>query len=311
MTNQTKAFCLAGLTVLSWSTVSTAFKVALEALTPVQLIYTGMGTAALFLLAVMTAGRRLGEFRAMRGRHWRWSGMLGVLLYLYYTVLFVAYDYLPAQICQPVNYTWALILALLASWLMRQRLTAMEFFWMVFAYSGVVVITAGAGDELGPLHPVGILCVLASTVLYAVYWILNTRSKLPSLPGLTVCFAVSFTLAAATLMVRGEALTFPVRPLLGGVYVGLFELAVPFLLWGAALRLTTSVARLSTLLFIIPFLALFWIHLIIHEPVTWTTVAGLAVIVTGIVMQQRLAARRQPVANQDSDKDMAGRTDQA
>ena len=292
MTSQTKAFLYAGLTMLAWSTVSTAFKVALENLTPMQLIYVSMATAAFFLLGTMAAGRKLSEFRSLSGRDWRNGILLGFMLYLYYTVLFVAYDYLPAQIAQPINYTWALMLAILASWLMNQKLSARELFWMLFAYTGVLVISLGAGGELGPLHPAGMVCIIASTLLYALYWIVNTKSRIPAFPGLVICFFTSFVLAAVTLMVQGGSLLIPLSPLLGGVYVGLFELAIPFLLWGMALRLTSSVARISTLPFLVPFLALFWISLVIHEPIAWTTLLGLSIIISGTFMQQRIAARR-------------------
>ncbi|MDO5536790.1 MAG: DMT family transporter [Desulfovibrionaceae bacterium] len=292
MTDQTKAFCCAGLTILAWSTVSTAFKVALASLSPMQLIYVSMGVAALFLAGIVLVRREFAVFRSLDRRQWRSGAVLGLVIWLYYTLLFVAYDHLPAQIAQPVNNTWALMLALMACVFLHQKITLREFAWMLFAYSGVLVITSGAGGSLGPLHPLGLACVIASTVLYALYWILNTKSGLPGLHGLVICFAAAFVLAAATLVVRGEPLTMPLRPFLGGAYVGLFELAIPFVLWGAALRLASSVARISTLPFLVPFLALFWISLVLGEPIAWTTVLGLVLIVSGTIMQQRAAARR-------------------
>ena len=297
MTHQTKAFLYAGLTILAWSTVSTAFKVALESLSPMQLIYVSMATATLFLLGSMAAGKRLSEFRSLSGRDWKNGTVLGLMLYFYYTVLFVAYDYLPAQIAQPINNTWALMLALLASWFMKQKLSIKELFWMLFAYSGVLVISLGAGEKLGPISPTGMACIITSTLLYALYWIVNTKSRIPTMPGLIICFFTAFILASITLMVQGSPLIIPVRPLLGGIYVGLFELAIPFLLWGMALRLTTSVARISTLPFLVPFLALFWISLVIHEPIAWTTLVGLSIIISGTFMQQRTAARKSGNAN--------------
>lgn len=119
---------------------------------------------------------------------------------------------------------------------MNQKLSARELFWMLFAYTGVLVISLGAGGELGPLHPAGMVCIIASTLLYALYWIVNTKSRIPAFPGLVICFFTSFVLAAVTLMVQGGSLLIPLSPLLGGVYVGLFELAIPFLLWGMALQ---------------------------------------------------------------------------
>lgn len=290
MTRQFKAFVCAGLTVLAWSTVSTAFKLALAAMTPMQLVFVGMATAALFLGgALARQGNRARGLTPAQGVR---AALLGLMLYAYYALLFMAYERLPAQIAQPVNNTWALMLALLAAWLLKQRLTLREFSFMLVAYAGVVVIAVGGGGAPGPLDPLGLACVIASTLLYALYWIVNTHSALPATAGLLVCFVTAGALAGATLLLTGAGPP-PIRALPPGIYVGLFELGVPFLLWAAALRLTDSVPRISTLPFLVPFLALVWISLILKEPIAFSTVAGLVLIVGGTFLQQRAAARRE------------------
>lgn len=296
MTRQIKAFLCAGLTVLAWSTVSTAFKLSLEAMTPMQLIFVSMSTSVVFLGAVLLWGQRgalASAFAALPPRQWASAAALGAMLYAYYALLFMAYDRLPAQITQPINNTWALMLALLAAWLLKQKLTLKEFFFMLVAYAGVVIIATGGGNALGPLDPLGLACVIASTFLYALYWIVNTKSGLPATLGLFLCFLASGFLAGLTLTVTGAGLP-PIHALPSGIYVGLFELAIPFLLWGMALRLTNSVPRISTLPFVVPFLALFWISIVLKEPIAPSTVAGLALIVGGTFLQQRQAARRGP-----------------
>lgn len=297
MSNQKKAFILAGATILAWSTVSTAFKVSLESLTPMQLIYVSMLTACIVMLGITTFQRQLHVFRAMTLRQWGSAICMGVMLYSYYTLLFVAYDRLPAQIAQPINNTWALMLALLSALLLKQKLTMKEFFWMLFAYSGVVIITSGASSSLGPLNPTGLCCVIASTLIYALYWIVNTKSNLPVMQGLTICFFVSFVLALCTLFLTKTDIILPVRPVLSAVYVGLFELSIPFLLWGQALRLTSSISRISSLPFLVPFLAMFWINLVLGESIAWTTILGLFIIITGTAMQQHISAQRSKTTN--------------
>ena len=42
--------------------------------------------------------------------------------FLYYLVLFRAYDLLPAQEAQPLNYTWPIVLVLLSAIMLHQRL---------------------------------------------------------------------------------------------------------------------------------------------------------------------------------------------
>lgn len=294
MTRQIKAFICAGLTVLAWSTVSTAFKLSLQIMTPMQLIFISMSTAVAFLGGVLLWQKRGASATGAAlwaPRQQLCALTLGAMLYSYYALLFMAYDRLPAQITQPINNTWALMLALLAAWLLKQKLTLREFFFMVIAYAGVVVIASGGGGALGPLDPLGLACVIASTLLYALYWLVNTKSGLPATPGLFVSFLVAALLSGLTLGLTGTGLP-PLGAVPPGIYVGLFELGIPFLLWGMALRLTDSVPRISTLPFAVPFLALFWISLLLKEPIAFSTVAGLALIVVGTFLQQREAARR-------------------
>ena len=78
------------------------------------------------------------------------------------------------------------------------------------------------------------------------------------------------------------------------VAVGLFEMGIPFVLWSRALKLSSSVARIGTLSFLVPFLSLFWVSLVLREPIAPSTLAGLACIVSGTFFQQRAANHRSP-----------------
>ena len=58
----------------------------------------------------------------------------------YYLILFAAYDRLPAHIAQPINYTWAITLALLAVPLLGQRLSKRTLTGILISYLGVVLL---------------------------------------------------------------------------------------------------------------------------------------------------------------------------
>ena len=302
MTNQNQAFLYAGLTVLMWSTIATALKLALAALPPIPLILVAMGTALLVLgFLLMRRGRKPGGWADLAGltRGERLNILAqGGILFCYYNLLLRAFGGLPAQVAQPINSTWALVLALLSAWALRQRLSPREFLWMLFAYGGVVIVaTGGSSGELGPIRPLSLACVLGSTLLNAVYWLINAKNKAAPLLTLFLSFSVSFLLALLVLCLGGfRALPPPgVLPWSGisaAVVVGLFEMGIPFVLWSQALKLSSSVARVSTLSFLVPFLSLFWVSLILREPIALSTLAGLACIVSGTFLQQRAANRR-------------------
>ena len=201
MTNQNKAFLYAVLTVLMWSTIATALKLALASLAPIPLILVAMGTALLILGFLLLHRGAPGGWADLRGltRGERLNILIqGGILFCYYNLLLRAFGGLPAQVAQPINSTWALVLALLSAWALRQRLSLREFLWMLFAYTGVVIVAAGGSSgELGPIRPLSLVCVLGSTLLNAVYWLLNAKNRTAPLLTLFLSFSVSFLLAPA------------------------------------------------------------------------------------------------------------------
>jgi drug/metabolite transporter (DMT)-like permease len=74
---------------------------------------------------------------------------------------------------------------------------------------------------------------------------------------------------------------------LGGAYVGAFEMGFTFVLWLTALRLTSSTARIANLIFLAPFLSLVFIHFVLGEHVVSATIIGLVLIVGGLLLQSR------------------------
>ena len=282
--SQERLSTLLGLSaVLLWSTVATAFKLSLEHFSPAQLLWlASLISAAVFWTAAMATG----TWRLARP-DLAWAALLGAINPLaYYLVLFEAYDRLPAQIAQPLNYTWAIVLALLAVPILKQRLSSRTLAGIVIAYLGVVVLLYRDGDTAG-ISPSGIGLALASTVLWAVYWLLNTRTDAPPI-GL-MAWSFSFALPPLTWWMW-LADGWPDALATGWPYalwVGLVEMGVTFLLWQQALKRTNNVARISQLIFLSPFLSLLLIGSVLGESVRATTIIGLFIIVTGVVLTQR------------------------
>jgi drug/metabolite transporter (DMT)-like permease len=71
------------------------------------------------------------------------------------------------------------------------------------------------------------------------------------------------------------------------VYVGIFEMGITFFFWMKALQLSSTSDKVSNLVYLAPFLSLVFVHFIIKEPVYYTTLAGLLLIISGIFIQNR------------------------
>jgi drug/metabolite transporter (DMT)-like permease len=124
-------------------------------------------------------------------------------------------------------------------------------------------------------------------VLWALYWILNTRSSASGAVSLFLCFALGTPMVWLVMAWQGEMALPGLQGLAGAVYVGLFEMGVTFMLWLLALRRAEHVSRIGNLIFLAPFLSLFLISKFLGETIVPATWIGLVMIIFGVVLQQR------------------------
>ncbi len=290
-------------TVLLWSTMATAFKLTLQHLAPGALVLWAsvVSTGALAALVTLQEGRRglAATLRGLLRGEWRMALALGLVNpAAYYMALFEAYDRLPAQVAQPVNYTWAITLTLLSACFLKKRVTAAEWTAMVVGYAGVVVIAwRGEGFASGSLSLVGVALALLSTVLWAGYWVASARDTRRPLRGLLQNFLLGTPCVAAWLAVRGElgeALAPAWAGLAGAAYIGALEMGVSFALWLAALKRAEHVATISMLIFLAPPLSLWIIHTVLGEAIHPNTFWGLGCILMGLALQHAAHRRRVP-----------------
>jgi len=288
MTRQQRAILLAFITVMLWSTVATAFKLSLRFITPVELLLYSTLFSTLVLAVILQFQGKLRLVLGCTGREYRLSLLLGFLNpFLYYLILFKAYDLLPAQQAQPINYTWAITLSLLSVPLLKHRIGVQHWLALVVSYIGVLVIsTEGKPLELHFTDPFGVFLALVSTIVWALYWIYNTRDQRDPVVGLFVNFVFSIPFILTYYLLLEEVRIIPLQGLLGSAYVGLFEMGVCFVLWLMAMKLTDNAARISNLIFLSPFLSLIFIHFILGERILAGTFVGLVLIIIGLIIQQ-------------------------
>ncbi|HKK67923.1 MAG TPA: DMT family transporter, partial [Bacteroidales bacterium] len=104
MSNQGKAILFALLSVLCWSTVAPAFKLALNESSVLQVLTIASGVAAFCLLIILAFRGQLKNIKKLTRKDLLWSLLFATINpIIYYLVLFTAYDRLPAQIAQPLN----------------------------------------------------------------------------------------------------------------------------------------------------------------------------------------------------------------
>ncbi len=272
--------------VLLWSTVATGFKLGLRELRPLELLWLGATTSFVFFAAASLVSGRARMLTSLSWRDWRRYAVLGLLNpFLYYSILFEAYARLPAQIAQPLNYTWAITLALLAVPVLGQRLTARALAGLLVSYGGVVVLLSqGSVPGTAAIDPLGVALALASTFVWAGYWLATARTRADPLVMMTASFGVGALAIGLACTLRFGLPSLTLRHLGYGAWVGLVEMGITFLLWQQALRRTAHAGRIAQLIFVSPFVSLVLIDRVLGEPVQPGSLVGLVAIVAGLVV---------------------------
>ncbi|OEF27192.1 DMT family transporter [Vibrio rumoiensis] len=284
-----KALIYGLIAVLLWSTVATAFKLTLAQLSPIQMLFIASLVSVCTLMIICAYNGTLSQIRTTFLSDPGYFLLLGLINPLaYYLILFKAYDLLPASQAQPLNYSWAITLTLMAAIFLGQKIRKQDWVACALGYLGVLII-ATKGDILALQFdsPLGVALALLSTLLWAGYWILNARNKANPIIAVLLGFIVSLPFSAALVWYEGLSWgEIDTTGWLAVVYVGLFEMGITFVLWLTALKNTKNTARVSNLIFLSPFISLMLLAQIIGETIYPSTIIGLIFILLGLAVQQ-------------------------
>jgi len=289
------AYVYALAAVVFWATSATAFKLSLRHVGQLPLLLLASLASTAVCLAYLLVTDKLKLLRMFTKRDYGRSAGLGFLNpFLYYVILFQAYSLLPAQEAQPINFVWPLTLVLLSIPLLGQHIRLTSILAILISFTGVVVIAthpARPADILsfrfsnGP----GVLLALGSTVIWALFWVLNTKDRQDEAVRLFVNFLFASAYILLLVLLSGQAHLDNWRAYVGGIYIGLFEMGLTFLLWLKALRSAKTTAHVVNLIYLVPFLSLLVIATVLGEKILPSTLVGLLFIIAGIILQKALA----------------------
>jgi drug/metabolite transporter (DMT)-like permease len=282
------SYIYAGLAIFFWSTVPTAFKISLGELDILPMLTIAALTSTLVLLIVVLVGNKTDLIRKSTTKELLNSAVLGFINpFLYYLILLKAYQLLPAQVAQPLNMIWPIILVFLSVPVLRQKIERKSFIALFISFVGVYIISS-QGKPFNPGHSdlTGVLLATGSSIFWAFYFILNVKDKRDEAVKLFLNFLFgSVYLVIAMIITRKWQVEIGFKGAAASVYVGIFEMGVAFLFWLKALQMATTTDKVSNLVYFAPFLSLVFVHFILLEPVYYTTPAGLLLIISGILIQ--------------------------
>ncbi|MGS2720526.1 DMT family transporter [Paraglaciecola aestuariivivens] len=276
------------LAVLFWSTVATAFKIALDYLSPLELVMYATTSSAFALLVTCIIQKKVSHCPkelAKRPLYYLLSALLNPISY--YFVLFGAYSLLPGSQAQPINYTWAISLTIMSAIFLKRPIRLEDGLASFLGYAGVFIIaTHGDLTAFEFDSTLGVLLALLSTFLWSAYWILNARIEVDATVSLTISFCIATILLWLFLGHTIDSGNLTVISLSAVIYIGLFEMGITFLFWSKAMKLTENTSVIANLIFLSPFISLSLLYFIRGEIIYPSTVIGLIIIIAALLLQQ-------------------------
>ncbi len=288
-----QSYIYAGLAIFFWSTVPTAFKISLGEMDILPVLTIASVTSTAVLLIIVFAGKKFILLKESTGKELVNSAILGFINpFLYYLILLKAYQLLPAQVAQPLNMIWPIILVFLSVPVLGQKIAKRSFIALFISFAGVYFISSqGHPFNAGHSNFTGVMLATGSSFFWAFYFILNVKDKRDEAVKLLLNFLFGSAYLVIAMLITGKwSMVTGFKGVAASVYVGIFEMGITFFFWLRALQMASTTARVSNLVYLAPFISLIFVHFILHEPVYYTTPAGLLLIVSGILIQNEKPA---------------------
>ncbi len=287
--SQRKAYFYALLAVLFWSTISSAFKITLRYLDVDNLLFWAVVSGIVVLGILNQAGKSPLHFRSLSRKAWLSSALMGFINpFLYYLVLIKAYQLLEAQVAGALNYIWPIVLVLFSIPFLGQKIKARAVGAIFVSFIGILIISTGGHPfSLKFSNPLGAALAVGSALFWAAYWILNMKDPREETGKILLNMLFGLIYLIIYFAVQGRWPVIPtIAGLIGSFYIGTFEMSLTFVIWLKALNYSADTAKVSNLIYLSPFLGLFWISHAVGENIHGYTMVGLAFIVGGILLQQ-------------------------
>ena len=117
-------------------------------------------------------------------------------------------------------------------------------------------------------------------------WLFNTKNKNDPLVSIFLIFLFSTPFILLVVYFTNSLAIPSIEGIMGSVYIGLFEMGISVVLWQSALKISTTVSRVASLVFITPFLSLVVLYIVLGEKILASTFFGLILICAGLILQK-------------------------
>lgn len=283
-----RSYTLVLLTALLWGSSFAVGKLLLVNLNNFQVTFFTI-TIAWITLAITVAlqgkSKVIKKYKSTDYLIFAAMGFLGIFAYLF--LFYSGLQHLLAQTLASIDYAWPIMTIIFASIILREKLTARKIIGIVCSFVGVViVITRGDLSSLRFTSATGVAYALAAAVVYGLFSVLGKSLKYEAVTSMMFYyfFAAIYSLIAVLIFSSIPPVT--LYQAAGLIWNGSLASGVAYVLWFLALKYGDT-AKMSNMIFLTPFFSLVFGYFLVGERVLLSSLVGLIVIVSGILIQSQ------------------------
>lgn len=271
--------------VLFWASTAAVGKLLLADLGSLPLLFLSclFATSSLFIIILLQKKVQvMKQFKLRDYITFLYMGFIGIFLYTF--LLFESLTYLRAQEAFILNYLWPIMVVIFSAAILKERFTLTRCGGVVISFLGVFIVMAQASAGLQFDSLKGVASAIGCAVSYGLFSVLGKRRDYDRYVSMMFYYLFATIFSAVPVLMRSGLPRLSIAQLLGVVWLGVFANGVAFVFWFLSLR-HGDTARMSSIIFLTPFLSLVYIYFLLDEEILLSSFLGLILIVLGIAIQ--------------------------
>lgn len=280
-----KPYLLAAISIFIWSTVPVISKNLLGNFSSLQIVCASALFAALFLIILNIANGNIKKLKEYKAKDFITTILIGLPgTFFYYVFLYLGTDKMLASQAFIINYLWPIMSIVFACVILKEKMTAKGIIAVIMSFIGVIIVT---GDDI--LHfdsntLFGAFFCILGAISYGLFTALNKKFAYTKSVSMMISYSATFIFTFFIILLTDDLFTLNFYQTLGIFWNGVFSYAIGTTLWTIALD-KGNTSKISNFAYVTPFLALVWTAIFLREPIKPTSIIGLIVIVSGILLQ--------------------------
>ncbi|MCK9858743.1 DMT family transporter [Paenibacillus sp. ATY16] len=273
--------------VLVWGINWPLSKYALHYMPPI--LFSGVRT---LLGGVLLLAAALPRYRQLQIRQ-TWpiyllSAVVNVVLY--YGLQTIGIQYLPAGLFSAIVFLQPVLVGLF-SWLwLGELMNGLKVIGLVLGFAGVGVISSGASGASGHISAAGILLALGSALSWALgtIYVKKSSGKVDNIWLVTMQLIIGgvFMTGLGSVTESWSDVVWSGRFILSLLFISIFVIALGWLVFYKLMD-SGEASKVASFTFLIPLVAILIGTMFLHEPFTYSLLAGLVLVLGSIYLVNR------------------------